>query len=292
MQVVAGPRQVGKTTLVTQALARLGVPHVFVSADEPTLRDGAWLAAQWERARAEASASPEGAILAIDEVQKAPHWSETVKRLWDEDGRRGLALHVVLLGSSPLLVQQGLTESLAGRFEIVRAPHWSLTEMRAAFGFDLEAYLSVRRLPRRGTARRRPRTLAAVPPRRADRDDDRARRAAHDPGGQARPPAPHVRARLPVLRPDPVLHEDARPAPGGRQHHHPRPLPRAAGRRGHADRPVEVRGGGRPPARLQPQAPGVQHGADVRDRGTGSTPRTESRRSAAASPSRPSAPIW
>lgn len=141
IQVVAGPRQVGKTTLVTQTLARLGVPHVFVSADEPTLRDTAWLAAQWERARAEAKRSPEGAILAVDEVQKAAHWSETVKRLWDEDGRRGLALHVVLLGSSPLLVQQGLTESLAGRFEIVRAPHWSLAEMRAAFGFDLEAYL-------------------------------------------------------------------------------------------------------------------------------------------------------
>ena len=142
MQVVAGPRQVGKTTLVIQALARLGVPHVFASADEPTLRDGAWLAAQWERARAEASASPEGAVLAIDEVQKAPHWSETVKRLWDEDGRSGLPLRIVLLGSSPLLVQQGLTESLAGCFEIVRASHWSLEEMRAAFGFDLEAYLA------------------------------------------------------------------------------------------------------------------------------------------------------
>lgn len=142
MQVVAGPRQVGKTTLVTQALAQLGVPHVFASADEPTLRDAAWLAAQWERARAEASASPQGAVLAIDEVQKAPHWPETVKRLWDEDGRNGLPLHVVLLGSSPLLVQQGLTESLAGRFEIVRAPHWSFAEMRDAFGFDLEAYLA------------------------------------------------------------------------------------------------------------------------------------------------------
>jgi uncharacterized protein len=142
MQIVAGPRQVGKTTLVIQALARLGIPHVFASADEPTLRDAAWLAAQWERARAEASASRDGAVLAIDEVQKAPHWSETVKRLWDEDSRGGLPLHVVLLGSSPLLVQQGLTESLAGRFEIVRAPHWSLVEMREAFGFGLEDYLT------------------------------------------------------------------------------------------------------------------------------------------------------
>lgn len=142
VQVVAGPRQVGKTTLVLQTLARLGTPYVFVSADEPTLRDAAWMAAQWERARVEARGAAGGAVLAIDEVQKAPHWSETVKRLWDEDGRSGLPLRVVLLGSSPLLVQQGLTESLAGRFEIIRAPHWSLAEMRAAFGFDLETYLT------------------------------------------------------------------------------------------------------------------------------------------------------
>lgn len=117
-------------------------PYVFVSADEPTLRDAAWMAAQWERARVEARGAAGGAVLAIDEVQKAPHWPETVKRLWDEDGRSGLPLRVVLLGSSPLLAQQGLTESLAGRFEIIRAPHWSLAEMRAAFGFDLETYLT------------------------------------------------------------------------------------------------------------------------------------------------------
>jgi hypothetical protein len=74
-------------------------------------------------------------------VQKALGWAESVKRLWDEDSRAGLALKVVLLGSAPLLVQQGLSESLAGRFEVLHLPHWSLAEMRAAFGFSLEAYL-------------------------------------------------------------------------------------------------------------------------------------------------------
>lgn len=142
VQAVTGARQVGKTTLVQQVVTALGVPHLFVSADEPTLRDSAWLATQWERARLMAAdAGSVGALLVLDEVQKLPHWSESVKRLWDEDTRRRLPLRVVLLGSSPLLVQRGLTESLAGRFETIHLPHWSFSEMREAFGFGFEEYL-------------------------------------------------------------------------------------------------------------------------------------------------------
>ena len=142
LQVVAGPRQVGKTTLVQQVLAEFDRPNVFVSADEPALRDAAWLAAQWERARLLAKdAGKRGAVLALDEVQKVPGWSEAVKRLWDEDTRARLPLRVALLGSAPLLVQRGLSESLAGRFEILHLPHWSFAEMRTAFGYSLEQYL-------------------------------------------------------------------------------------------------------------------------------------------------------
>lgn len=142
LQVVAGARQVGKTTLVQQVLDRLDVPSVFVSADEPTVGDTAWLSAQWDRARIAASeAGKAGAVLALDEVQKISRWSETVKRLWDEDSRARRPLKVVLLGSAPLLMQQGLTESLAGRFENLHVPHWSYAEMQAAFGFSLEQYL-------------------------------------------------------------------------------------------------------------------------------------------------------
>ena len=143
LQVVAGPRQGGKTTLVQQVLAEFDRPNVVVSADEPALRDAAWLAAQWERARLLAKdAGKRGAVLALDEVQKIPGWSEAVKRLWDEDTRARLPLRVVLLGSAPLLVQRGLAESLAGRFEILHLPHWSFAEMRTAFGYSLEQYLS------------------------------------------------------------------------------------------------------------------------------------------------------
>lgn len=135
IQVVTGPRQVGKTTMVQQVSEQADLRVRFVSADEPTLRGPEWLAQQWEAARLGAG------LLVVDEVQKAPKWSEVVKRMWDEDTRSSRDLKVVLLGSAPLLVQRGLTESLAGRFELLHLPHWSFQEMRAAFDFTLEDYV-------------------------------------------------------------------------------------------------------------------------------------------------------
>jgi predicted AAA+ superfamily ATPase len=142
LQVVAGARQVGKTTLVLQALEELDRPSHFASADEPALKGTGWIEQQWELGRRRAvDAGAGGAVLVVDEVQKVPAWSEAVKRLWDEDSRRHVPLRVVLLGSAPLLVQAGLTESLAGRFELIHLPHWSFAEMRAAFGWDLDRFL-------------------------------------------------------------------------------------------------------------------------------------------------------
>lgn len=140
LQIVAGPRQVGKTTLATQVAAETDLPHLYASADEPTLRGPEWLEQQWDAARLKSAEAGE-ALLVVDEVQKVPHWSEIVKRLWDEDSRLGKPLKVVLLGSSPLLMQRSMTESLAGRFEVLHLPHWSFAEMREAFGWDLERYV-------------------------------------------------------------------------------------------------------------------------------------------------------
>ncbi|MFP5384416.1 MAG: ATP-binding protein [Gammaproteobacteria bacterium] len=140
IQVVAGPRQVGKTTLVQQVIETLAVPVRQASADEPGLRGPDWIAQQWEAARLAMAGEP-GAVLVLDEIQKIPGWSETAKRLWDEDTRKKCPLKVVLLGSAPLLIAQGLTESLAGRFEVIPLSHWSLPEMQAAFGWSLEDYL-------------------------------------------------------------------------------------------------------------------------------------------------------
>jgi len=142
LHVVAGPRQVGKSTLVQQVVEGSGLPHRIASADEPTLRGGEWIAQQWEAARLLAQdVGRAGAVLVLDEIKKIPGWSETVKRLWDEDTRRRAPLKVVLLGSAPLLIARGLTESLAGRFELLHLPHWTFAEMRDAFGWSLDEYV-------------------------------------------------------------------------------------------------------------------------------------------------------
>ena len=142
LQVVAGPRQVGKTTLVRQVVDASPRVGRIASADEPSLRGPAWISQQWDAARADAAnAGIKGAVLVLDEIQKIPGWSETVKRLWDEDTAARRRLRVVVLGSAPLLIAQGLTESLAGRFEILHLPHWTHAEMKAAFRWSLDQYL-------------------------------------------------------------------------------------------------------------------------------------------------------
>jgi len=143
IQVLAGPRQVGKTTLARQVIEKCELPSHYVSADEPTLQDRTWLNQQWDVARTK-TVSKNGyhpALLIIDEVQKIPGWSETVKKLWDEDTANKTPLKVMILGSSPLLGQKGLTESLAGRFELIPITHWSYNEMKQCFGFTLEQYI-------------------------------------------------------------------------------------------------------------------------------------------------------
>lgn len=140
LQVIMGPRQVGKTTAIQQVLARIRRPSHYAAADLPAPPATEWIARQWELARTKLEGrSP--AVLVLDEVQKISRWSVEVKRLWDEDARHGRPLHVVLLGSSSLLIQKGLDESLAGRFEIIRFPHWSWAECRDAFSWSLDQYV-------------------------------------------------------------------------------------------------------------------------------------------------------
>ena len=160
--IVAGPRQVGKTTLVRTALE--SVTHQFSAVDqyeEPArpfgtyaetsfesigeIRDGSWLIRKWQIARERQkqirAVNPEQAfVLVFDEIQKIPKWSEVVKGLWDTDRAAGMDMHIVLLGSSPLLMQKGLTESLTGRYELIPVTHWSFPEMHEAFDFTLNEY--------------------------------------------------------------------------------------------------------------------------------------------------------
>ena len=168
LTIVTGPRQTGKTTLIHQLRGQLSRPSRYVAVDEadpatlppiPDLgnspstlavrrsipldgpRDVRWLVRQWEQARLDAECSDRGLVLVIDEIQNIPNWSAAVKGLWDADRRFDRPLHVILLGSAPLLMQHGMSESLAGRFETVHLTHWSFAEMSAAFGIDLQQYI-------------------------------------------------------------------------------------------------------------------------------------------------------
>lgn len=142
IQVIMGPRQVGKTTLVSQLLPRLEINYIFETADAIPASDSFWLEQVWERAILKMDQyRDEEFLLVIDEIQKINNWSETIKDLWDSDSNKGRKLKLLLLGSSRLLVQQWLTESLAGRFESTYMGHWSYSEMYGAFGFTAEQFV-------------------------------------------------------------------------------------------------------------------------------------------------------
>lgn len=142
IQVVTGPRQVGKTTMIGQLLTKLSVLYSFESADAVLNTNSFWIDQVWDNARVKMkSAMADEFLLVIDEVQKVDNWSEVVKKQWDRDSREGINIKVVLLGSSRLLIQRGLTESLAGRFETFNLGHWSFPEMEAAFGWSIEQYI-------------------------------------------------------------------------------------------------------------------------------------------------------
>ncbi len=142
IQVVSGARQVGKSTMVKQVLQVTTIPNMLVSADGVTKNNTAWIGEVWETARTRMRVGRHTQyLLVIDEVHKIENWSEEVKKQWDADTLHDVNLKVVLLGSSRLLLKDGLTESLAGRYELIRMPHWSYREMHDAFGVDVEHYI-------------------------------------------------------------------------------------------------------------------------------------------------------
>ncbi|MCY4067491.1 MAG: AAA family ATPase [Acidimicrobiaceae bacterium] len=162
---VFGPRQSGKTTAVRQALQTVPHEHRFIAIDQPqtdesstatrplrlsdhppgarsrTRRDIEWLVAVWSAARKSAWESNSGFVLVLDEIQTIKDWSAAVKGLWDADRADDCPMHVVIMGSAPLLMQSGLNESLLGRFETIKFNHWAYPEMSEAFGYSLDQYI-------------------------------------------------------------------------------------------------------------------------------------------------------
>lgn len=142
IQVILGPRQTGKTTLVTQIRKEIKIPSHYASADTVSSAGGIWIEQQWDIARAiKKQENAKDVILVIDEVQKIQEWSEFVKAQWDKDSINGENIKTILLGSASLLIQKGLSESLTGRYETIPLMHWSYNEMNRAFGFKPEQYV-------------------------------------------------------------------------------------------------------------------------------------------------------
>lgn len=142
IQVVMGPRQVGKSTVVKQVLQDLEIPYQLFSADNVSAGNSAWVSNCWAAVRSlQKGKALDCMILVIDEIQKIANWSEVVKKEWDDDTFHDRNIKVLLLGSSRVLLEKGLSESLGGRFEEIRMSHWSYPEMRDCFGFTLDQYL-------------------------------------------------------------------------------------------------------------------------------------------------------
>ena len=141
IQVVVGPRQTGKSTMIAQALQKLDIPYHFVSSDDAVVLSRQWLETEWQQARNMLQGHAGQVVLVIDETQKVPHWPIAVKSLYDDDRRNLVGVKVVLSGLSSLLLHKGLEDSLMGRFELIRSPHWSYTECSKAFGYSLSDYL-------------------------------------------------------------------------------------------------------------------------------------------------------
>ncbi|MBR5551573.1 MAG: ATP-binding protein [Muribaculaceae bacterium] len=142
IQVVMGARQIGKSTVVKQVLNDISIPFLFYSADNVPATNSSWISNCWAAARSlKQHNESKTIILAIDEIQKIANWSEVVKKEWDDDTFHDRDIKVLLLGSSRVLLEKGLSESLAGRFEEIRMSHWSYLEMRECFGFTVDQYL-------------------------------------------------------------------------------------------------------------------------------------------------------
>ncbi len=142
IQVISGARQVGKSTLIKQFLQETSIPYISISADNVSHDNSEWISLHWEAARQRIKLYNHSEfLLVIDEIHKIDNWSEVVKKEWDYDTFNDINIKIIILGSSRLLLKDGLSESLMGRYELIRMPHWSYKEMKEAFGFNLSQYI-------------------------------------------------------------------------------------------------------------------------------------------------------
>lgn len=134
IQLLVGPRQVGKTTLLLKIAGRQPGRAVYATADAPEAVLPNWREGIWQRVVSLARDAGTPAVLLLDEVQYLPEWSQWLKTRYDEAKRERLPIHIVASGSSSLRLGAGSRETMAGRFERLALLHWGARDLAALAG--------------------------------------------------------------------------------------------------------------------------------------------------------------
>ena len=135
MALVAGPRQVGKTTLAQSLLEKVEASSNYFNWDNDTHRrailknpESFWVTAgggQWSSGRIR---------VALDEIHKYPRWKRFLKGLFDVHGRN---LELLVTGSGRLDIYQKGGDSLFGRYALYRLHPFTLGELLRADRADV-----------------------------------------------------------------------------------------------------------------------------------------------------------
>jgi hypothetical protein len=131
IQVLVGPRQVGKTTLLLEIASRWRGQAVYVAADAAEASLPGWWEEQWRTVERLAKDKP--AVILFDEIQYLSNWNRILKAKHDQIRRRRVPVHVVVSGSSSLRIGAGTKETMAGRFERLQLLHWPARELAKRF---------------------------------------------------------------------------------------------------------------------------------------------------------------
>lgn len=134
VQILTGPRQVGKTHILLDSAARWRESALYLAADAPESSLPGWWELQWQRTLQMAGRGK--SVLFVDEAHYLPQWSPVIKSAIDEVYRKKLPLHIVITGSATLPLGSGAREAMTGRFERIELRQWNPRDLAEAFSLD------------------------------------------------------------------------------------------------------------------------------------------------------------
>ena len=126
MAFIAGPRQVGKTTLAKYFLAKAGMEALYFNWDIESHRKLIIKNPEefWQRSLV--PSSQQKPRIGLDEIHKYPRWKRFLKGLYDATGKE---IEILVTGSGRLDIYQRGGDSLLGRYHLYHLHPFSLGEM-------------------------------------------------------------------------------------------------------------------------------------------------------------------